>query len=420
MGRPRKLPAGMVKRGETYYAAFRSGGRLVRKRLSSNFRAAGEMLTELRSRADKGDFGLVDNDYPWVDLKTEFLRWARQSVRRPQEYAADLARLESFTTITSVRQITPAFVIGYRDWRLGQFVKSRRKMANGQPAYLDRKVSPRTINREVGTLHNLLAKAVQWKRIGSNPIKDVKPLRHDAPCKERRSLEASEVERLFAVSPEHLRPVWRMFMSTAVRRGELVNMRFADIDFEQQTVTVRASTAKNHKAREIPLDDTMLAILADLRAQAKDRRPLGHPIAAQAAKQAAAFSREHVFVSRANTPLRNNLLDRFYAVCAKAGIDDGHPGGSVDLHSLRVTCATLMLQGGANPKDVQAILGHSTLALTMRVYAKATDRGKRSAIGVLPFAKVSSPKHLVAVQNVPTLCASHKDGSQGIVRSRLA
>jgi integrase len=420
MGRPRKLPAGMVKRGETYYAAFRSGGRLLRKRLSPNFRAAGEMLTELRSRADKGDFGLVDNDYPWADLKAEFLRWARQSVRRPQEYAADLARLESFTTITSVRQITPAFVIAYRAWRLGQFVKSRRKSANGQPVYLDRKVSPRTINREVGTLHNLLAKAVQWKRIGANPIKEVKPLRHDTQYKERRPLEVGEIERLFAASPEHLRPVWRMFMSTAIRRSELVNMRFADIDFERQTATVRASTAKNHKAREIPLDDTMLAILADLQAQVKDRRPVDHPIAAQAAKQTAAFSREHVFVSRANTPLRNNILTRFYAVCAKAGIDDGHPSGKVDLHSLRVTCATLMLQGGANPKDVQAILGHSTLALTMKVYAKATERGKRSAIGALPFTKVSIPAHVVSVQNVPTVCASNKDGSQGIARQRLA
>ena len=420
MGRPRKLPPGMVKRGQTFYSAFRSGGRSVKKRLSTNFRAACEMLTELRSRADKGDFDLVDNDYPWADLKAEFLKWARQSVRRPQEYTADLTRLESFTAITSVRQITPAFVIGYRDWRLGQFVQSRRKTANGQPAHLDRKVSPRTINREVGTLHNLLAKAVQWKRIGSNPIKDVKPLRHDAPCKERRPLEAGEVDRLFDTSPDYLRPVWRMFMSTAIRRSELVGMRFADIDFERQTVTIRASTAKNHKAREIPLDDTMLAMLAELRGQAKDRRPVDHPKPAQSARQAAAFSREHVFVTRANTPLKNNLLDRFYAVCAKAGIDDGHPGGSVDLHSLRVSCATLMLQGGANPKDVQAILGHSTLALTMKVYAKATERGKRSAIGALPFATVSRPKHVVSVQNVPTVYPTKKDGSQDVPASRLA
>ena len=62
-------------------------------------------------------------------------------------------------------------------------------------------------------------------------------------------------------------------MSSAVRRSELINMRFADVDFERRTVTVRASTAKNHKAREIPLGDTMLAMLIELRDQAKHRRP---------------------------------------------------------------------------------------------------------------------------------------------------
>ena len=73
------------------------------------------------------------------------------------------------------------------------------------------------------------------------------------------------------------------------------------------------------------------------------------------------------------TPLRNNLLARFYAVCRRAGIHDAEPGGSVDIHALRVTFTTLSLEHGAKPKAVQEILGHSTLAMTMSVYAKATD-----------------------------------------------
>jgi integrase len=67
------------------------------------------------------------------------------------------------------------------------------------------------------------------------------------------------------------------------------------------------------------------------------------------------------------------------------------------IHSLRVSFTTLALEGGANPKAVQAILGHSTLALTMGIYARATDRAKREAIGALPFAKVSAPEHVIAV-----------------------
>jgi hypothetical protein len=72
----------------------------------------------------------------------------------------------------------------------------------------------------------------------------------------------------------------------------------------------------------------------------------------------------------------------------------------------------LALEGGANPKAVQAILGHSTLALTMGVYARATDRAKRDAISALPFAKVSAPGHVIPVQNAHTARTSDSAETQ--------
>ena len=80
-----------------------------------------------------------------------------------------------------------------------------------------------------------------------------------------------------------------------------------------------------------------------------------------------------------------------------AGIVDAEPGGSVDIHALRVTFTTLSLEHGASPKAVQAILGHSTLAMTMGVYAKATESAKRSAITALPFAQSSGPAHVLTL-----------------------
>ena len=72
--------------------------------------------------------------------------------------------------------------------------------------------------------------------------------------------------------------------------------------------------------------------------------------------------------------MKNVLLPKFYRICRKAGIEDEWPDGSVDIHSLRVTYCTMTIGNGADPKSVQDILGHSTLALTMKTYAKATDR----------------------------------------------
>jgi integrase len=151
-----------------------------------------------------------------------------------------------------------------------------------------------------------------------------------------------------------------MFACTGIRKAELVAMTFADIDFATKTATVRAANAKTHKAREIPLDDVMLAMLELLRDEAKHRQPVAGNSPAETAAQLANFSREHVFVTKANTPHRNNLLKRFYAI--------------------------------------QAILGHSTLAMTLAAYAKATERSKREAIGALPFAAVTPPQHLIPVQ----------------------
>ena len=376
----KRLPIGMRLRGRTYYAWFKANGRSVRKALSTDLRTATRLLNELRTRADKEDFGLIDNGYAWEALKGEFLTWAKQSIRNPDEYERDLRFFERFRAVHAIREVDHALVIGYRSWRL------------------DAGVCPRTVNREVGTVHNMLGKAVEWKRIGANPLAGLKPLRHDTPSKERRALFVDEIERLFAASPEYLRPVWHMFAVTGIRRGELSSMLFNDVDFERKTVIVRAGTAKNHKAREIPLDESMLAILVEMKAAAKHRQPVPGNTPAATDLQRERFSRDHVFVTQANTPWGGNLLKRFYSVCRKADIQGAEPGGSVDIHSLRVTFTTMSMDHGANPKAVQAILGHSTLAMTMGVYAKATDQSKRNAINALPFAVLTAPDHVISVE----------------------
>jgi integrase len=394
MGRKRKLPEGMWDRDGTYYARFRANGREVRKRLSSDYRAACEMLNDLKARADRADFNLLDNDYAWGALKDEFLKWKRQTSRVGDSYESDLKKVEEYSPIRSVRQITHEYVTGFRAWRLAQ------------------DVSPRTINKQVGVLHHMLNMGVEWERIGSNPIVGIKPLPNDSPRKTRRSLSVEEVQTIFEVSPAYLKPVWRMFMVTGIRKDELVSMKFSDVDFDRRIVTVRAETSKNHREREIPLDDFALAMISDLAEQAKHRQPVKGFTERQAVGQKANFSKEHVFVTTANTPFRNNLLTRFYMVCKRAGIVDACPGGTVDIHSLRVTFTTLSIDHGASPKAVQAILGHATLAMTMGVYAKATERAKREAVSALPFAKASAPGHLFPVQNAHSVRTSSADKPQ--------
>ncbi|RCS53971.1 hypothetical protein DTL42_02075 [Bremerella cremea] len=127
MGRPRKLPAGMHQRGTAYYARFRTNGRLIRKKLSTNFKAACEMLNDLRARADKAGAGIIDNDYPWDDLKAEFLRWARQEKTMDDDYKRTLGYFETYRPVKRIRAIIHDFVFGFRDWRAAR--RRRRSLS---------------------------------------------------------------------------------------------------------------------------------------------------------------------------------------------------------------------------------------------------------------------------------------------------
>ena len=362
----RAMPSGMVQRGRVYHADFMKNGRRIRKRLSTDYRAASDMLNELRSRADRGALELLDNRYPWDDLKKDFLGWAKQSVRRWREYESDLEAFERFSHVCCASMVTPQLVDQFRQHRLTEGVTAR------------------TINRQVGTLRNMLSKGVRrFKAIASNALAEVKRLPEGDPTKVRRALSADEVEAIFKHSGREMVPVWRLYATTGMRKMELVSLLWSDIDFGDKSLTIRASVAKGKRSRRVLLEDAMLAMLVALRDQA-EHRPEG-------------WDREHVFVNQEGRPHIHNLLRKFYGTCRKAGIKDGKRNGSVDLHSLRVTFTTLSLEGGASPKAVQTILGHATLDMTMRVYAKATDRSMRDAVNALPFAKATAPDHVLSI-----------------------
>lgn len=396
MARPRKLPSGMMLRGDTYYAAFRAGGRLVRKRLSSDFAAAREMLNDLRARADRADFGLMDNDCSLAELRAPYEKHCRLTLRprTVTRYRQNLNAILGKLPVRKASQLSDSVINTYREERL-------------------KSVSPRTVNMEVNALATMLIWAVEARHIGSNPLERIKPLpTKGRERKQRRPLSVTEVQAILDTSPAYLKPCWRMFMTTGIRRGELSSLTFDDIDFDRAVVTIRAENAKGKREREIPLDAEMLATIRQLQSDAPFRRPGKGNTLKDQERIDAAFSKQHVFVTQAGTPWGHRLLRRFYAICRRVGIDDAHHGGAVDLHSLRVTFTTLSIEGGANPKEVQAILGHSTLDLTMNTYAKSTARGRRGVVNALPFAKAAEPEHAISMQNVPKMCASSESALQ--------
>lgn len=412
MPRKRKdsLPTGMVKRGRVYWADFVCHGQRIRKSLSSNLRTATQLLIDLRARAERAEFGLLDNDYAVEDLKTEYLRHCRQTLkpatvhRYENNLKAIVARLPP-----RVAQITVRSILDYRQRRL------------------DEGISPRTINMDV----NALATMLRWgvglaKLIGSNPIKGLKPLRHDRP-KEGRPLTADEVKSLLKASRPHWDGIWYAFLATGMRRNELASLTFADIDWEAREIIISRGVSKNHTARRIPIDAKLWDILCQQEAAKGLRRPGQGKTPEHTAKIKAKFTTDHVFTTTQCTPLthESGLYNAFVRCCNRAGIltrsvdPEGREIDHVDVHSLRRTFATNLISNGADPKTVMELMGHKSLTMTMGLYVKMQVGTKWQAIGRLSYgAGVQPPDHVVQLpdrepirHNIPTVTEKRATGS---------
>ncbi len=382
-----RLPEGMVLRGRTYYARFRCDGRRIRKKLSKNLRTATQLLIELRARAQRSDFGLVDNRHPVDRLKALFLKHCRQTLKRSTVDRYDQCFLQLMPHLPArVSQVNAGTMLAYRQQRL----------AAG--------VSPETVNKEVKVLGTMFkwAASEAVRLIGSNAIAGIKRLPNDRP-KDGRALEADEVDRLLAKSPARYRDVWYCFLTTGLRKMELAWLRFDDIDWEGRELTVRRAVSKTHRARCVPIDDRLLAIFQGALDEAPHRQPVRNG-GKQGDTLRRLFSREHVFVTRFNTPFTEPAL--LYCAlmrhCKAAGIETrrvdlgGREIDHVDVHSLRRTFATELIVNGTDPKTVQELLGHKSLAMTMNLYAKVHRGTKRQALSRLPWGSgASGPEHVV-------------------------
>jgi integrase len=371
-----------------YYADFMVNGRRVQKKLGTDFEAAKSILHEIRARAEKANFGLLDNDYPLADLRDAYLKRCEQELRPAsvQRYRERLAVVLAGLGVQKVNQLDLARVVTYREGRL-------------------KAVSPATVNAEVSSLKFMLKWGVEPARlIGSNPIAGLKPLRHDNP-KQGRALTDDEVSRLLAKSRPHWRGIWYAFLVTGLRDDELASLRFTDVDWESRELIVRQHVAKGKRERRVPIDDGLLDILKRQAEEAPARRP-GTPANPRLAEAVARrFSREHVFVSAGNSHLTGDskvLYRAFMRSCARADIQvqtydaDGRLVEHVDLHSLRRTFATNAIVNGADPKSVQEILGHKTLEMTMQIYAKVKGASKRQTVAKLSYAQgATPPDHLL-------------------------
>lgn len=209
--------------------------------------------------------------------------------------------------------------------------------------------------------------AVEKKWLDRSPLEGVKPPRQEKKVTE--FLTPSQLERLLATIDADVESKGGLVLSgqvvwikdvilvavcTGLRRGELCNLRWSDVDFENGFVHVRnreGFRTKSGDERSVPLTGDALAVLKRLADERDD--DLGDP----------------VFRSAKGGPIDPQYTSKKF----KHYVRMARLPESIHFHSLRHTCASWLVQRGVSLPIVQAILGHSSIQVTQRYAHMAPD-----------------------------------------------
>jgi integrase len=180
---------------------------------------------------------------------------------------------------------------------------------------------------------------------------------------------------LTAARGDRLAALYVLAVHTGLRQGELLGLKWADLDGNTLHVNrtlsngVLMAPKTLVQRRSVRLSQTAVsAFTAHRKLQLEERLRAGSEWQENGL----------IFASQVGTPLsRHNLTRSWKRLLKRAGLPD------TKFHNLRHTCATLLLKAGTHPKSVQALLGHSNIGITLDTYShlmKGWDDGLGDAI----------------------------------------
>jgi integrase len=200
--------------------------------------------------------------------------------------------------------------------------------------------SPYAANRTMAVLSKMFSLAIRWHMRETNPVKGIEKNRE---YHRRRYLSGDELVRLTKALAKHpdkkAADAIRLLLMTGARRGEVLSMRWGDV--EDGTWSKLPSSTKQKEHHQVPLSAPAQQLLADIR---KRQRPRA----------------DFVFPSHGATGHRVELKKDWAALCKAAGIE------GLRIHDLRHSYASQLVSGGASLPLIGALLGHSNPVTTAR------------------------------------------------------
>ena len=228
-------------------------------------------------------------------------------------------------------------------------------------------LSPRTVQYIHITLHKALNQAVQDGLIPRNATEAVKA--PQVRRQEIRPLSAEQVKVFLETAcGDRLEALFVLAIHTGLRQGELLGLKWEDVDLESGTLRVRRTLATTKSGPMLTAPKTKGSRRSvKLTQGALDALRSHLERQLQEIDRAGSLWRENglVFASETGEPLDRRSLTsrRFKALLKRAQLPVRR------FHDLRHTCATLLLTMNVNPKIVSEMLGHGTIAITLDTYS---------------------------------------------------
>jgi len=271
---------------------------------------------------------------------------------------------------TVERQIIPA---------LGSIPVQRLTAAHVQAFYAEKRAAgcgARTVQLCHLRLSQALKQGVRWGTVTRNvcdavdaPRSKAKPGKTWTPGEARQFLAGTEGDALC--------PLWSLALTTGARQGELLGVRWQDLDFDRATLTIRQAVAV-HKGRVIIQEPKSRAALRTIALPVESVAALrAHRVRQATARLATADAyadHDLVFATALGTPVHpSNVLRAFYRLIERTGVP------RITFHGLRHTHATWLIANGTPITTVSERLGHAKSSITLDTYAHVVARTRDEA-----------------------------------------
>jgi len=315
---------------ERFYIHYQVDGQRVRKTLRG-VRTRAEAVKVLNaevSDAQRGKYYFQQKNIAFAEMADlYFEKYSR--VNKKSWKTSDwvyLRRLKPYFGKYLLSKICPEMIEEYKSERLSTGIKKC------------------SVNREVSCLRKVFNVAIAWGYASSNPVRKVKLYSEKENIRERILMEDEE-ERLLAVSPSYLKSMIMVGLHTGMRKGEVFNLKWENVDFDRKQISIKVS--KSNKERKIPINSVLFSLLYALKSQNGQS--------------------EYVFTNPCTGMPYKDIKRSFGTACEDAGIE------GLRFHDLRHTFPTRLARRGVDLVIIKELMGHASIVTTQRYLHSQAD-----------------------------------------------